>query len=76
MSQFFDDLLVVGTSKLSALHLGKIANFNTGGLPIEQYIDAALLRTDGPEMNINGLPLDYGCYDGGSKPANNPLGWK
>ena len=48
-------------------------DFNTGGLPIEQYHDAALLRTDGPAKNINGLPLDYGCYYGGAKADNNPL---
>lgn len=48
-------------------------DFNTGGLPIEQYHDAALLRTDGPEKNINGLPLDYGCFYGGAKVDNNPL---
>lgn len=32
VSQFFDDLLVPGTAKVSPLHLGKVGNFNTGGL--------------------------------------------
>ncbi|HLF91767.1 MAG TPA: hypothetical protein VI451_22705 [Anaerolineales bacterium] len=32
VSKFFDDLLVQGTGKVSERHLGKIGNFNTGGL--------------------------------------------
>jgi hypothetical protein len=48
-------------------------NFNTGGIPIAQFTDAALLRIDGPAKNLNGLPLDYGCYDGGEKAVNNPV---
>jgi hypothetical protein len=48
-------------------------DFNTGGLPIQQWTDSAILRTDGPAEDFSGNHLDYGCYDGGDKPEHNPV---
>jgi len=48
-------------------------NVNTGDTPIQQFADAALLRTDGALENFNGARLDYGCFDGGLKSENNPV---
>jgi len=42
-------------------------NYNTGSIPIQEFSDSALLRTDGPKKNGIGNPLDYGCFDGGDK---------
>ncbi len=38
-----------------------------GNNPVEIYANAAVLRTNGPVLNENFYPLDYGSYDGGGK---------
>ncbi len=38
-----------------------------GNNPVELYANAAVLRTNGPILNTNFYPLDYGSYDGGPK---------
>ncbi len=45
-------------------------SYGTNGA--EQYGNAAALRTDGAYQD-SGNNLDYGAYDGGAKPANNPV---
>jgi hypothetical protein len=47
--------------------------FNTGGTPLFQFQDAAVLRTDGPIRDFNGNQLDYGAFDGGEKPMFDPI---
>jgi hypothetical protein len=42
--------------------------------PIENYSNAAVLRTGGRLEDLNGRALDYGAYDGGRKrPGNFPM---
>lgn len=48
-------------------------NFNNGSTPVQNWIDAATLRTDGPIEDFNGNHLDYGAYDGGEKTTNDPI---
>ncbi len=46
-------------------------NFTNGANPVEVYMNAAVLRTDGPLRDpLTFVPLDYGAYDGG--PKSNP----
>ena len=51
-------------------------SIKTGGSPVYQVMDAAVLRTDGKRVNGLGSALDYGAYDGGLKSAYNPVTFK
>ncbi|MEO0512373.1 MAG: hypothetical protein AAF108_05695 [Planctomycetota bacterium] len=46
----------------------------TGNNPVAMFIDAAVLRANGP-LTTQGFVLDYGSFDGGSKQdaGNNPV---
>jgi len=48
-------------------------NYNTGSIPVEEFIDSALLRTDGAKTNAGGFPLDYGCFFGVVKDDGLPI---
>jgi hypothetical protein len=48
-------------------------SIKTGGSPVHQVMDSAVLRTDGKRSNALGNPLDYGAYDGGNKADYNPV---
>lgn len=48
-------------------------SIKTGGEPVYQVMDAAVLRTDGMRKNFVGSALDYGAYDGGLKNTYNPV---
>lgn len=51
--------------------------FGTNGT--DMYMNAAVLRTDGPERFVggalDGYMKDYGTYSGGNKATNNPSPW-
>jgi hypothetical protein len=51
--------------------------FGTNGT--DMYMNAAVLRTDGPERFVGGVldgsMKDYGAYSGGNKALNNPSPW-
>ncbi len=44
-----------------------------GNNPVENYSNAAVIRTDGPRVGFNGEAYDYGAYNGGLKSSNNPI---
>ncbi|MBX3409008.1 MAG: hypothetical protein KF859_03890 [Phycisphaeraceae bacterium] len=48
-------------------------SFKTGGDPVYQVLDAAVLRTDGRLRNALESSYDYGAYDGGVKANYNPV---
>jgi hypothetical protein len=45
----------------------------TGGATPYQVMDCAVVRNGGKRLSFNGVPLDYGAYDGGGKAAYNPV---
>ena len=48
-------------------------SYQGGGSPIENYSNAAVLRTNGKLLGFNDEALDYGTYSGGLKSLNNPV---
>jgi len=45
----------------------------TNGSGPQVFANAAVLRADGPRKDFGGNNLDYGAYDGGSKPLFDPI---
>ncbi|MDX2118408.1 MAG: hypothetical protein SFY96_09525 [Planctomycetota bacterium] len=50
-------------------------SYQGGGSPIENYSNAAVLRTNGALRGFNDEALDYGAYSGGAKSTNNPVSY-
>ncbi|MGH7132885.1 MAG: GC-type dockerin domain-anchored protein, partial [Phycisphaerales bacterium] len=51
-----------------------VTNGNSG--PVQTYTNAATIRPNGRRENqTTDVALDYGAYDGGAKPDNDPMDW-
>ena len=49
-------------------------SIGTGGAPVQQFMNASVLRTDGILLDPGtGFPLDYGSFDGGDKAVFFPV---
>ena len=57
-----------------ATYMMIVTNGNSG--PVQTYTNAATLRPNGRrEVQTTDVSLDYGAFDGGAKPDNDPMDW-
>ncbi len=45
----------------------------TGNVPVQIFVNATTLRTNGPLVNFSGFPVDYSAFDGGDRADNFPV---